>query len=58
MDDDIRAIGEITDIHGAPLVVGVYRGHVNIDGRMLNLDQAEQFAVLFTTACWEAGRDQ
>ena len=55
MDDDIRAIGEITDVHGAPLVVGVYRGHVNIDGRMLNRDQAEQFAVLFTAACWEAG---
>ena len=55
MPDDIRAIGEISDIHGAPLVVGVYRGHVNIDGRMLNRDQAEQFAVLFTAACWEAG---
>jgi hypothetical protein len=57
-DDDVRAIGEIRGIHGTPLVVGVYRGYVNIDGRLLNRDQAEQFAVLFTAACWEAGRDQ
>ena len=58
MDDDVRAIGEITDVHGAPLVVGVYRGHVNIDGRMLNRDQAEQFSVLLFNACWEAGHDE
>ena len=58
MDDDVRPIGEISDIHGAPLVVGACRGHVNSDGRMLSRDQAEQFAVLFTTACWEAGRDR
>ena len=53
-DDDVRAIGEVTCAHGAPLIVGVYRGHVNIAGRMLDEEQAGEFAQLFIRACWEA----
>ena len=58
MDDDVRAIGEVTDIHDAPLVVGIWRGHVNIAGRMLDQEQAVQFARLFVLACWEAAKHE
>jgi len=54
MGDDVRAIGEVSDIHGSPLIIGIYRGCVNIDGRMLNREQAEEFAQLFVRAAWEA----
>ena len=53
---DVRAIGEITDIHGAPVIVGIWHGCVNLDGRMLNQEQMEQLAQLLVRATWEAAR--
>jgi len=55
MDDDVRAVGEVTGVHGAPVVVGVCRGHVNLDGRMLNQEQMEDLAHLLLRASWLAG---
>ena len=54
LPDDVRAIGTVTGAHGAPLTVGVYRGLVNVAGRMLDRGQAEEFGRLFISACWEA----
>jgi hypothetical protein len=52
-DDDIRAVGTVECAHGAPLTVGTYRGHVNIAGRMLSREQANEFALLFVRAYFE-----
>ena len=57
-DDDVRAVGTVECAHGAPLTVGVYRGQVNIAGRMLDEEQLEQFAQLIVRAAWEAARDR
>jgi hypothetical protein len=55
---DVRAIGEVTDVHGGPLVIGVYRGCVNIDGRMLSEAAMEDLAQLLVRASWIAARYQ
>ncbi len=54
---DVSAVGTVEAAYGAPLTVGVYRGHVNIAGRRLDEAQCEKFAELFARARREAGRD-
>jgi hypothetical protein len=55
-DANIRAIGQVDDVHGAPLIIGIWHGHVNIDGRMLDPEQTEQLAQLIIRATREAAR--
>lgn len=54
MDDDVRAVGTVECAHGAPLTVGVYRGRVNVAGRMLDRHQREHLAQLLVRADWLA----
>ncbi len=56
-DPYVRALGVVTDIDGRKLGVGVDYDSVVIgpDGFRLNLLQAEEFARLFVSACWDAG---
>ena len=54
-DEDVRALGTVDCAHGAPLTVGVWRGHVNIAGRMLDQPAQEEFARLYAAARWKAG---
>ena len=58
MDDDVRALGTILDVHGDPLTVAVWHGRVNIAGRMLDQAQYEQFMQLAVRAGWEAARHE
>lgn len=57
-DDDVRAVGTVECDHGAPLTVGVYRGQVNIAGRMLGEAACEEFSQYFVRAQWMAARDR
>jgi hypothetical protein len=54
--DDVRDIGQVTDVHGAPVFVAVWHGCVNLDGRMLGQEQMEELAQLLVRATWEAAR--
>ena len=55
MGDSYREIGRLEDLDGSDIVVGITDLGVVIDyGPPLDQDRAEQFAQLFTAACWEA----
>jgi hypothetical protein len=62
-DPHVREIGRITDEQGREIVVGISYGavtlrtlHTRTDGAVtLRAYQAEEFAQLFTSACWQAG---
>lgn len=54
-----RAVGQVTDAEDRTVTVGVCWGSVTIDGPLtLESMQAEEFAQLFTAACWEAAHDR
>ena len=60
----MREIGRLEDGQGREIVVGADRGrvtlrtlHTRTDGAVeLTSDRAEEFAQMFVSACWEAGR--
>ena len=54
-DPYVRDIGSVHDIDGRRVPVGVDYDSVVILGRRLSAIQAEEFAHLFTAACWQAG---
>ena len=58
-DPYVRVVGQVEDLDGALLVVGVDYHTVTIGFRggtdwRLESSQAEEFARLFVSACWEA----
>ncbi len=53
-----RAVGQLVDAEERTVTVGVCWGSVTIDGPLtLEASQADEFAQLFTAACWEAAHD-
>lgn len=59
-DGYIRAIGTVTDMNGSAVRVGVDYDTVTISTGLLSpacftQAQAEEFAQLFVSACWQAG---
>jgi hypothetical protein len=60
----VRRLGEVEGHGGQKLVVGIHRAAVAIyfgawlsaDGTTLDAGQQEEFAQLYNSACWEAGR--
>jgi hypothetical protein len=60
-DPYAREIGRIEDIGGQPVIVGVDYDTVTIEGGQplrLTPYMLDEFAQLFTRACWEAGAQQ
>lgn len=61
--DYVRQVGSVEDFDGGRLIVGVDHDTVTIGspsgqvGWRLTSDVAEDFAQLFVSACWEAGRN-
>jgi hypothetical protein len=61
----VREVGSVTDMDEMQLAVGVdfdtvaiYVGAwMSADGVRLTQAQAEEFAQLFVSACWQAGRN-
>ena len=57
----VRPVGGVTDLDGRPVKVGVDYDSVSIDAPRffrLGADQAQEFARLYVTACWEAGQNK
>jgi glucose dehydrogenase len=60
-DPYARTIGTVTDMDGCPVPVGVDYDAVTIGpcltgtGIIFTQAQAEEFAQLFVSACWQAG---
>lgn len=53
-DENVRTLGQVEDIDGTPITVGVDYDTVVVAARRLTRAQAEEFAQLFIAACWEA----
>ena len=57
----VQPVGDLEDIDEMKIAVGVDYDTVTVDagGTLLRLtaEQAEDFAALFVTACWQAGRN-
>ena len=61
-DPNVRELGRVTDIDDAALIVGVDYDTVSVGAVFgyswrLDLAQAEEFARLFVSACWQAGQN-
>lgn len=56
-DPRVRRIGEVLDVNGRPLIVGVDYDTVTLEGALpmrLSAYGAEEFGQLYIRACWEA----
>jgi hypothetical protein len=53
-DPYVREVGSVTSLGQHQLRVGVDYDTVTVAGYLLNAHAAEEFAQLFTAACWEA----
>jgi len=58
----IREVGRLQDMDGIPIVLGVDYDTVTIQAAdlpvQLTRDQAEEFAQIYVSACWEAGENK
>ncbi len=54
-DPYVRCLGAVEDIDGLAISVGVDYDAVTVGLWRLTSGQAEEFAQLFVSACWEAG---
>lgn len=55
-DPNVHTIGAVHDMDGRRVPVGVDYDVVVVLGYRLDREQAEEFARLFFSACWEAGK--
>jgi hypothetical protein len=62
-DKYVRVVGQVEDMEGIPLVIGVDYHTVTfglpgdaVPEWRLESSQAEEFAQLFVSACWQAAR--
>jgi hypothetical protein len=57
-DPYVRILGEVTDMDGLRLGVGVDYDTVTIGRHQLTQAQAEEFARVFVSAVWQAGQQK
>jgi hypothetical protein len=55
-DPNVRVLGQVEDIDGLTVNVGVDYETVVIGGHRFNQQQQEEFARLFVAAAWQAGQ--
>ncbi|HXJ25031.1 MAG TPA: hypothetical protein VNH17_05005 [Streptosporangiaceae bacterium] len=55
-DPHVRELGRVESLDGPRLYVGVDYDSVVVESYRLTRAQAEEFAQLFISACWEASR--
>lgn len=57
-DPMLRILGKVEDVDGIPAALGAEYGRVRIEAGasvlLLDAAKAQEFARLFTAACWEA----
>jgi hypothetical protein len=54
-DPSVLEVGQLADIDGAHIDIGVDYDTVTVAGYRFDADGCEEFAKLFVRACWMAG---